>query len=187
VKTSFLRNRSTLLALGCAAAALLGVSAPSSGATLPARPATGHSAHHTASGTARAFVRPEAGRPRAGASAARRGAKPPAAEYVETRLFFGTERPDGGPAVTEAQFMSFVDREVTPGFPDGLTVQDGWGQWRDSHGTIERERSHELILLYPRSEAARRDGAIERARSAYVHEYAQDSVARLDEPTSADF
>ncbi|MCA1223246.1 DUF3574 domain-containing protein, partial [Streptomyces sp. 8L] len=111
----------------------------------------------------------------------------PSTPYVETRLFFGTERPDGGPAVTEAQFRSFVDREVTPSFPEGLTVQDGWGQWRDSRGAIERERSHELILLYPKSEAARRDGAIERARSAYVRAYAQDAVARLDEPARADF
>lgn len=33
--------------------------------------------------------------------------------YVETRLFFGTERPDGGPDVTDEQFMAFVDRSVT--------------------------------------------------------------------------
>ncbi|MEV4330603.1 DUF3574 domain-containing protein [Streptomyces sp. NPDC049597] len=107
--------------------------------------------------------------------------------YVETRLFFGTERPDGGRAVTDAQFMSFVDRHVTPGFPDGLTIQEGSGQWRDSHGRIERERSYELILLYPATEARQRDPFIEAVREAYVKTYAQDSVARLDEPTLADF
>ncbi|MFC9270159.1 DUF3574 domain-containing protein [Streptomyces zhihengii] len=107
--------------------------------------------------------------------------------YVETRLFFGTERPDGGPDVTDAQFMAFVDRHVTPGFPDGLTIQEGRGQWRDSRGAIERERSYELILLYPASEASRRFPVIEAIRDAYVRSYAQDSVARLDEPTLADF
>lgn len=107
--------------------------------------------------------------------------------YVETRLFFGTERPDGGPAVTDAQFMAFVDKEVTPGFPAGLTVQNGRGQWRDMNGTIERERSYELILLYPASEARLHDRAIEGIREAYRKAYGQESVARLDEPTLADF
>ncbi|MDQ1011451.1 hypothetical protein QFZ82_005936 [Streptomyces sp. V4I23] len=107
--------------------------------------------------------------------------------YVETRLFFGTERPDGGPAVTDAQFMSFIDSHVTPGFPDGLTIQEGSGQWRDSNGTIERERSYELTLLYPATEARQRDPLIEAVREAYVKAYAQDAVARLDEPTLADF
>ncbi|MFK4067838.1 DUF3574 domain-containing protein [Streptomyces sp. NPDC029674] len=107
--------------------------------------------------------------------------------YTETRLFFGTERPDGGPAVTDKQFMAFIDKEVTPGFPDGLTIQDGRGQWRDSNGRIERERSYELILLYPTTEARRRDTQIEEIRSDYEKAFAQDSVARLDERTRVDF
>lgn len=107
--------------------------------------------------------------------------------YIETRLFFGTERPDGGPDVTDQQFLTFVDEEVTPRFPRGLTIQDGRGQWRDSHGRIERERSYELILLYPATEARLRDEQIERIRNAYENAYAQDSVARLEERTTADF
>ncbi|MFJ8666940.1 DUF3574 domain-containing protein [Streptomyces sp. NPDC093600] len=109
------------------------------------------------------------------------------AAYLETRLFFGTERPDGGPDVTDRQFMAFVDKEVTPRFPGGLTVQDGRGQWRDRSGTIERERSYELILLYPASEAKVHDPWIERIRRAYRTAFAQESVARLDEPTRVDF
>ncbi|MEV0120076.1 DUF3574 domain-containing protein [Streptomyces sp. NPDC050703] len=115
-------------------------------------------------------------------AAAQRG-KP----YAETRLFFGTERPDGGPAVTDKQFMAFVDKEVTPGFPDGLTVQDGRGQWRDAGGRIERERSYELILLYPVAEVRERDVLIEEIRSDYEKAFAQESVARLDERTRVDF
>ncbi|MFK4182522.1 DUF3574 domain-containing protein [Streptomyces sparsogenes] len=116
------------------------------------------------------------------ASAVSRG-KP----YVETRLFFGTQRPDGGPPVTDEQFMAFVDEEVTPSFPSGLTIQDGRGQWRDRNGTIERERSYELILLYPVSEARVQDARIERIRDAYERRYAQESVARADETTRVDF
>ncbi|MFJ6853187.1 DUF3574 domain-containing protein [Streptomyces sp. NPDC091271] len=120
--------------------------------------------------------------PAAAAAPAARGTA-----HVETRLFFGTERPDGGPDVTGEQFRSFIDRTVTPAFPAGLTVQEGRGQWRDSNGVIERERSYELILLYPASEARLRDPQIERIRTAYEKAYAQDSVARLDERTLADF
>ncbi|MFF3318578.1 DUF3574 domain-containing protein [Streptomyces sp. NPDC003035] len=107
--------------------------------------------------------------------------------YVETRLFFGTERPDGGPDVSDEQFMAFVDREVTPAFPAGLTVQNGRGQWRDRTGTIERERSYELILLYPAAQAPLHDPRIERIREAYQQAFGQESVARLEEPTLADF
>ncbi|MEU6993595.1 DUF3574 domain-containing protein [Streptomyces sp. NPDC046465] len=107
--------------------------------------------------------------------------------FHETRLFFGTERPDGGPAVTDKQFMRFIDEEVTPSFSDGLTVQDGRGQWRDSNGKIERERSYELILLYPTAETRTRDVQIEEIRSDYEKAFAQDSVARLDERTRVDF
>lgn len=73
----------------------------------------------------------------------------------------------------------------------GLSVRTddprGRGQWRDSNGAIERERSYELILLYPEAEAKSRDARIERIRDAYVRAHAQDSVARLDERTLADF
>ncbi|MFF2408542.1 DUF3574 domain-containing protein [Streptomyces sp. NPDC058092] len=119
---------------------------------------------------------------RAASSVAARGKA-----YIETRLFFGTERPDGGPVVTDRQFLAFIDEEVTPRFPNGLTIQDGRGQWRDSRGEIERERSYELTLLYPASEARVRDAQIERIRDAYEKAYAQDSVARIEERTTADF
>ncbi|MGW0732386.1 DUF3574 domain-containing protein [Streptomyces sp. NPDC002851] len=124
---------------------------------------------------------PKTGAPRTSA------AKAEGEAYVETRLFFGTERPDGGPDVTEQQFLRFIDREVTPRFPDGLTVQEGRGQWRDASGTIERERSYELILLYPKAEAPARDKQVEQIRTAYMHEYGQESVARLDDRLTADF
>ncbi|MFK0111048.1 DUF3574 domain-containing protein [Streptomyces sp. NPDC091217] len=107
--------------------------------------------------------------------------------YVETTLFFGTARPDGGPAVTDRQFMAFVDKEVTPDFPHGLTVQNGRGQWRDAHGTIEKERSYELILLYPESAATGSDRKIEEIRRAYEKAFAQESVGRVDERAQVDF
>ncbi|MBI0293923.1 DUF3574 domain-containing protein [Streptomyces sp. PRKS01-29] len=121
--------------------------------------------------------------PAAAASGAVGRGKP----YVETRLFFGTERPNGGPPVTEKQFLAFVDRQITPRFPAGLTIHDGRGQWRDRNGTIERERSYQVILFYPASEARTLDPRIERIRTAYERGYAQESVARADAPARVDF
>ena len=34
-------------------------------------------------------------------------------------------------AVSESQWVRFVDREITPRFPDGLTMYNAAGQWRD--------------------------------------------------------
>ncbi|MEU9284802.1 DUF3574 domain-containing protein [Streptomyces sp. NPDC048275] len=107
--------------------------------------------------------------------------------YIETRLLFGTERPDGGPAVSDRQFKDFIDRRVTPAFPDGLTVQDGRGQWRDAHGTIERERSYELILLYPQAAADASDRKVEEIRTAYEKTFGQESVGRVDDRVGVDF
>ncbi|WP_028801688.1 DUF3574 domain-containing protein [Streptomyces sp. 142MFCol3.1] len=109
------------------------------------------------------------------------------AAYVETRLLFGTARPDGGSAVTDRQFMDFVDHEVTPQFPGGLTVREGRGRWRDAHGVIERERSYELGLLYPVARAAASDRRIEEIRSAYERAFAQESVGRVDDHEQVDF
>ncbi len=120
--------------------------------------------------------------PAAGASVAHRGTA-----YVETRLFFGTAQADGGTPVTDRQFRAFVDRRITPRFPAGLTLQEGRGQWRDRYGTIQRERSYELILLYPRSRASAQDGLIEDIRTAYEREFGQESVARADAATWVDF
>ncbi|MFD7663049.1 DUF3574 domain-containing protein [Streptomyces sp. NPDC059788] len=122
--------------------------------------------------------------------AATAAASPKAAEgrpYIETSLLFGTARPDGGPPVTDKEFHAFIDAFVTPRFPGGLTVQDGYGQYRDAHGTIERERSYELILLYPTSEARPNGPKIEQIRAAYLKRFGQESVARIDDRARVDF
>ncbi|MEV5509847.1 DUF3574 domain-containing protein [Streptomyces orinoci] len=107
--------------------------------------------------------------------------------YIGTHLFFGTGRPDGKPAVTDRQFMDFVSQRVTPRFPDGLTVQDARGQWRGRNGAVVRERSYQLTVLYPKSEARVRDRDIEAIRTAYKRAFAQESVLRADDMESVDF
>ena len=49
--------------------------------------------------------------------------------FIRTELFFGSERPNK-PEVSDTEFKLFLDQEVTPRFPDGLTVLKGFGQFR---------------------------------------------------------
>ncbi|KOY55447.1 DUF3574 domain-containing protein [Streptomyces sp. XY332] len=106
--------------------------------------------------------------------------------YQETRLYFGTERPGGRAPVAEQEFMRFLEREITPAFPEGLTLQDGHGQWRRD-GKVIRETSYEVVLLYPEKEADERSARIEQIRQAYEDQYQQDSVGRSDDKVTAEF
>ncbi|MDF2256111.1 DUF3574 domain-containing protein [Streptantibioticus ferralitis] len=107
--------------------------------------------------------------------------------YIDTRLFFGTGRHNGEPPVTDQQFLAFIAQHVTPHFGSGLTIQKGRGQWRDRFGSINHERSYELILLYPAAEAHARDADIEEIRTAYKRAYGMESVGRADEAARVNF
>lgn len=100
--------------------------------------------------------------------------------FARTELFFGTAKPDG--AVTEEEFLAFLDKEVTPRFPDGLTLLKGDGQFRGEDGVIIKEDSFLLILLYPLEgfrESSRKINAI---RRLYTTQFQQESVLRVDDP-----
>lgn len=92
-------------------------------------------------------------------------------------LYFGTQRPGGAP-VSDAEWAAFLDEEVTPRFPDGLTVLTGNGQWRNSKGIVTKETSAVLIILYEPS--AEKETAIEDIRAAYKDRFEQESVMRVD-------
>src|SRR5262245_28770229 len=68
------------------------------------------------------------------------------AVFLRTELFLGSNKPDGS-VVSADEFQRFLNDEITPRFPDGLTLLTGLGQFRGSN-PIERERSMLLILLY---------------------------------------
>ncbi len=103
---------------------------------------------------------------------------------ARTELFFGLMRRDGS-TVSEQEFHRFVEHEVTPRFPDGLTLLSGTGQFRDANGTAIKEGSKLLILLY------RYDGdnsrAIESIRTAYAKTFQQESVLRVDGDSCVSF
>jgi hypothetical protein len=111
--------------------------------------------------------------------------KPRGGELLsKTELYFGLSRPNGLD-VTEEEFQRFVDTEITPRFPDGLTLLTGRGQYRNSAGNIVQEWSKILILLYPFNQ--KRNRAIEQIRGAYKDAYQQESVLRVDETSCVSF
>jgi len=95
---------------------------------------------------------------------------------VRTELYFGLSTPGGG-QITEQQFDEFVAQVITPRFPDGLTIVDAVGQWRDPSGHISHERSKILIVLHePGTGSA---AAIEEIRAQYKSRFNQESVMRV--------
>jgi hypothetical protein len=101
--------------------------------------------------------------------------------FIRTELFFGTEKPDGS-EVTSKEWKKFLNLEITPRFPDGLTVLTGTGQFRLSSGEIIKETSRVLILLYPVETQADSSMKIEQIREAYKQAFQQQSVLRADDP-----
>lgn len=103
--------------------------------------------------------------------------------FMRTELFFGLNRPGG--TVSAEEFQRFVDDQVTPSFPDGLTLLEGRGQFRGSSGVVEREGARVLVLLYPyRRESSR---AVDAIRVAYRAAFEQESVLRVDEASCVSF
>lgn len=110
--------------------------------------------------------------PAAGAGACRA----PLERWTEIALYFGRDIAGVG-EVSERQFRRFLAAEVTPRFPDGLSVVDATGQFRDGR-RIVRERTKLVVLLVPAAvEAARKVAAIVKA---YKTRFRQQSVLRTE-------
>jgi hypothetical protein len=109
----------------------------------------------------------------------------PQKPMMEVELMFG--RNIGGRlGVTEARWAAFLAREVTPRFPDGLTVFDTAGQWQDARKkTVVREPSKIVRIIMPMDAQAQEK--IEAISSAYKAQFRQDSVGVLTRPACVSF
>jgi hypothetical protein len=100
-------------------------------------------------------------------------------------LFFGRNI-EGRVGVSEADFSRFVTREITPRFPDGLTVIDARGQWRDRvRNTTVREPSKIVMIVLPHG--AGDDGRLQEIIDAYKARFRQQSVALVVRPACVSF
>jgi len=88
--------------------------------------------------------------------------------------------------VSEAAWAHFVARELTPRFPDGLTVTDATGQWRNlTGGAPVREATKQVEIVLPGNadDQARLDAVVK----AYKREFHQHSVGVIVRPACVSF
>ena len=78
--------------------------------------------------------------------------------------------------MTEAEWARFMAEVVTPAFPDGLTVLDGMGQWRNAAGRVSREDSKILLLVLPGQDQAAASARLAPVTAAWKARFAQESV-----------
>jgi hypothetical protein len=108
-------------------------------------------------------------------------------DWVDTRLYFGLGPADGsGKTTRDAAWQDFLDKEVTPRFPDGLSVIDVYGQWQGKEQkSPELERSKLLIIDYPDTPENR--NRIEAIRLAWKQRTGAQSVLKVTQPADISF
>jgi hypothetical protein len=104
---------------------------------------------------------------------------PDSEPWVRGELYFGTTT-DEGTAYSEEEWNAFLDAEITPRFPAGLTVLTGLGQWQQESGEVLQERSEVLVILYPLETARESSVLLEEIRDVYETQFNQESVLRVD-------
>jgi Protein of unknown function (DUF3574) len=88
--------------------------------------------------------------------------------------------------VSEAQWARFVDREITPRFPDGLTVLAARGQWHDSErNKIVREPSKLVQIVLPGKPED--EARLNEIAAAYKTRFRQQSVGIVLRPACVAF
>lgn len=108
----------------------------------------------------------------AGCAGAPKLACPAGHSQIRTaQLFLGAKPPV---RLKDADLRRFVQQEVTPRFPDGVTVVDGGGQWRGAENALMREAAKVVLIVLP----AKRDSAarVEAVRVAYRTRFKQETV-----------
>jgi Protein of unknown function (DUF3574) len=88
--------------------------------------------------------------------------------------------------VTNAAWTRFVDREITPRFPDGLSVVDAAGQWQDPvRKRVVREPSKIVTIVLRDSEKGQSE--IDAIAQAYKKQFRQQSVGVIVRPACVSF
>jgi hypothetical protein len=87
-------------------------------------------------------------------------------------LFFGREI-SGREPLTDAEWAEFAAQIITPNFPDGFTVFDGEGQWRNPQtGHITGNRTKILLVAAQRTPdlAQRLSAVIDAYKTRFHHQ-----------------
>lgn len=107
--------------------------------------------------------------------------------WVDTKLYFGLA-PEGDTrrASSQAQWQEFLDHEVTPRFPAGLSVIDVNGQWQGIHNPAPvHVRTKLLVIDYPNT--PENIAKIEAIRAAWKRRTHDQSVLKVTQPADVSF
>lgn len=110
-------------------------------------------------------------------------------DWVRSELYFGVGKANIDPSVAaigETQWRAFLDAEVTPRFPDGLTVLDGYGQWM-FRGNPEPNRLDAKVLVILHEDSPQRVADIEAIRLAWKQQHGHQSVLWVRQPAHVSF
>jgi hypothetical protein len=100
--------------------------------------------------------------------------------WVVAELLFGRDR------VNETRWSQFLADEITPRFPDGLTVYDAKGQWRaPGSDKIAQQRSKVVMIAMP--PATDNDARLQQIVEAYKGRFKQQSVGLIVRPACVSF
>ena len=92
---------------------------------------------------------------------------------------------EGRLVVGGREWVRFLAREITPRFPDGLSVVDAAGQYKTADGRIAHEPSKLVIIVAPEgSETQDRVAVIE---AAYKKQFRQQKVVVVTRAVCASF
>jgi hypothetical protein len=108
----------------------------------------------------------------------------PEKAMLRAELYFGRST-GGAHGVSEHQWADFLAKELTARFPDGLTVLDAHGQWRDKDGHMVSEKSKVVTVIAPNAEPTYEH--IGAAAAAYKLRFRQKSVLIVTRPVCAEF
>jgi hypothetical protein len=100
------------------------------------------------------------------------------------RLYFGRAMPNGR-EVSEREWKQFLAENVTPSFPEGLTVWHAEGQWPNDSGRIAQERTFVLEIAYLPDTLKNRK--LQTVIDRYSHCFQQQSVMRITEKVQVSF
>jgi hypothetical protein len=100
-------------------------------------------------------------------------------------LLFGRKMGAQG-SISEGAWRRFVAREITPRFPDGLTILDTRGQWLDTATKrVVREQSNIVMIALPGN--AEDHDRLNQIAEAYKKQFHQQSVGIIVRPACVSF
>jgi len=100
--------------------------------------------------------------------------------WMVAELLFGRSN------VSDRNWDRFLADEVTPRFPDGLTVYDAKGQWRNPQ-TRKISREHSKVVMIAIPPGADNDARLQAVIEAYKTRFKQQSVGLILRPSCVSF